>query len=62
MRIDLIVNTTARRYESAPSLVNELRAASHGHAGFHATRDLAELSHVCAEAARARSPNIEKIG
>ncbi len=55
MRIDVIVNTTARRYESDPSLVNELRAASHGHAVFHATRDLPELSHVCAEAARARS-------
>lgn len=62
MRIDLIVNTTARRYESAPSLVNELRAASHGHAVFHATRDLAELSHVCAEAARARSDLVVLTG
>jgi diacylglycerol kinase family enzyme len=62
MRIDVIVNTTARRYESAPALVNELRAAAHGHAVFHATRDLSELDHVCAAAAHAASDLVVLTG
>lgn len=55
MRIDVIVNTTARRYESAPHLVSELRAASRGRAAFHATADLAELDRACEAAAAAGS-------
>lgn len=55
MRIDVIVNSTARRYERAPSLVEQLRAAARGRAVFHATRDLDELASVCAEAASAGS-------
>ncbi len=62
MRIDVIVNTTARRYESAPALVNELRAASHGQAVFHATRDLSELDDVCAAAALAKSDLVVLTG
>jgi diacylglycerol kinase (ATP) len=55
MRIDVIVNPTARRYERSPSLVAELREAARGCAVFHATRDLGELDAVCAEAAAAGS-------
>lgn len=62
MRIDVIVNTTARRYESAPGLVNELRGVAHGHAVFHATRDLEELDHVCAAAAHAKSDLVVLTG
>ena len=62
MRIDVIVNTTARRYESAPALVNELRATAHGHAVFHATRDLEELDQACAAAASAKSDLVVLTG
>ncbi|MFO0586248.1 MAG: diacylglycerol kinase family protein [Polyangiaceae bacterium] len=62
MRIDVIVNTTARRYESAPALVNELRATVHGHAVLHATRDLDELEHACAAAAAAKSDLVVLTG
>lgn len=55
MRIDVIVNPAARRYDRAPSLVDELREAARGRAVFHATRDLGELDEVCAEAAAAGS-------
>lgn len=62
MRIDVIVNPTARRYERAPSLVRELRGAARGRAVFHATRDLRELDQVCAEAAAAGSEMVVLTG
>jgi len=62
MRIDVIVNTNARRYERAPSLVDELRFASRHRAVFHTTRDLAELSAVCEVAAAARSELVVLTG
>jgi diacylglycerol kinase (ATP) len=62
MRIDVIVNTTARRYERDPSLVSELRAASAGRAVFHATRDLDELAAVCELAAGAGSDLVVLTG
>jgi diacylglycerol kinase (ATP) len=55
MRIDVIVNPTARRYEQSPPLVEQLRDAARGRAVFHATRDLRELDEVCAVAAAAGS-------
>lgn len=55
MRIDVIVNTTARRYERSPHLVSELRVASMGRAVFHATRDLEGLGRACEAAAAAGS-------
>jgi diacylglycerol kinase family enzyme len=62
MRIDVIVNTTARRYERAPSLISELRNAAHGRAVFHATRGIDELWHVCAAAAKAGSELVVLTG
>lgn len=55
MRIDLIVNSRARRYERDPSLVRRLRDAARSRAVFHATGSLDELSAACAEAASAGS-------
>jgi diacylglycerol kinase (ATP) len=62
MRIDVIVNTTARRYERAPQLVSELRIASMGRATFHATRDLEELDRACQQAAAAGSELVVLTG
>lgn len=62
MRIDVIVNPSARRYERAPSLVDELRVAARGRAVFHATRDLRELDEVCAEAAAGGSELVVLTG
>ena len=62
MRIDVIVNTTARRYEREPRLVSELRIASMGRASFHATRDLDELDRACQAAADAGSELVVLTG
>lgn len=62
MRIDVIVNTTARRYERSPHLVSELRVASMGRAVFHATRDLDELGRACETAAAAGSALVVLTG
>ena len=62
MRIDVIVNPAARRYERSPSLVSRLRAVARGRAVFHATRDLAELDEVCAAAAAAGSELVVLTG
>jgi diacylglycerol kinase family enzyme len=43
MRIDVIVNTRARRYAAAPHLVDRLRRRAHGLAEIHETRSLADL-------------------
>jgi transposase-like protein len=53
MRIDVIANTTARRYAARPALVAELRAACAGVAVVHETSSIAELDRaVAAIAAR----------
>ncbi|MEZ4297040.1 MAG: diacylglycerol kinase family protein [Polyangiaceae bacterium] len=62
MRVDVIVNPAARRYERSPSLVGELREAARGRAVFHATRDLDELRGVCEEAAAAGSELVVLTG
>ena len=48
MRIDLVVNPNARRYQAEPGLVAEVRRVAAGHAVLHLTRDLGELDRVCA--------------
>lgn len=62
MRIDVVVNPAARRYERSPPLVDQLREAARGRAVFHATRDLRELDEVCAEAAAAGSELVVLTG
>lgn len=62
MRIDVVVNTTARRYRQDPSLVRGLRRAAEGRAVVHATRDLAELEEVCRVAAAASSDLVVLTG
>jgi hypothetical protein len=48
MRIDVLVNTTARRYAARPGLVAELRAACAGGAVMHETATIAELDRAVA--------------
>jgi diacylglycerol kinase (ATP) len=52
MRIDVIVNTTARRYKARPPLVDRMADACAGAAALHPTSSLAELDEVCRELAR----------
>lgn len=52
MRIDVIANTTARRYKARRTLVERMRAACAGAAELHATSSLAELAEVCDRIAR----------
>ncbi|WP_437286365.1 diacylglycerol/lipid kinase family protein [Sorangium sp. So ce406] len=47
MRIDVIVNTTARRYRARPSLIDRMAAACAGAAELHPTTSVAELAEVC---------------
>ncbi|WP_437588047.1 diacylglycerol kinase family protein [Sorangium sp. So ce1000] len=52
MRIDVIVNTTARRYRARPSLLDRMAAACAGAAELHPTSSVAELAEVCERLAR----------
>ncbi|AGP40541.1 diacylglycerol/lipid kinase family protein [Sorangium cellulosum] len=52
MRIDVIVNTTARRYRAKPSLIDRMSAACAGAAELHPTSNVAELAEVCDRIAR----------
>lgn len=52
MPIDVIVNTTARRYKAKRALVERMGTACAGAAELHATSSLAELGHVCDRIAR----------
>ncbi|WP_438039449.1 diacylglycerol/lipid kinase family protein [Sorangium sp. So ce128] len=47
MRIDVIVNTTARRYRARPSLIDRMAAACAGAAELHPTSNVGELAEVC---------------
>ncbi|MGK3999836.1 diacylglycerol/lipid kinase family protein [Sorangium sp. So ce1024] len=47
MRIDVIVNTTARRYRARPALIDRMTAACAGAAELHPTASVAELAEVC---------------
>ncbi|AUX47077.1 hypothetical protein SOCE26_085890 [Sorangium cellulosum] len=47
MRIDVIVNTTARRYRASPSLIDRMAAACAGAAELHPTSSVAELDAAC---------------
>ncbi len=47
MRIDVIVNTTARRYRARPSLLERVAGACAGAAELHPTSNVAELREVC---------------
>ncbi|WP_437645700.1 diacylglycerol/lipid kinase family protein [Sorangium sp. So ce362] len=47
MRIDVIVNTTARRYRARPSLIDRMSAACASAAKLHLTSNIAELEEVC---------------
>ena len=51
MRIDVIVNTTARRFAASPRLVQRLRGACNGVARLHDTGSLGALSAASAEIA-----------
>jgi diacylglycerol kinase (ATP) len=57
MRIDVIVNTTARRNAGQPNLVERLRHAGQGAAVVHGTATLAELE-VAARAIAARGSDL----
>jgi diacylglycerol kinase (ATP) len=48
MRIDLVVNPNARRYQTDPGLIEQVRRVSAGQAALHLTHDLGELERVCA--------------
>ncbi|WP_437325075.1 diacylglycerol kinase family protein [Sorangium sp. So ce381] len=52
MRIDVIVNTTARRYRAKPSLIDRMAVACAGAAELHPTSNVAELAEVCERLAR----------
>ena len=52
MRIDVVVNATARRYRAVPSLLDRVAAACSGVAELHPTSSLAELEDVCRRIAR----------
>jgi len=47
MRIDVIVNTTARRYRATPSLLPRVADACAGRAELHPTASLVELDALC---------------
>jgi diacylglycerol kinase (ATP) len=51
MRIDVIVNTTARRFAASPRLVDRLRSACSGVARLHDTGSLGELEAAATEIA-----------
>lgn len=51
MRIDVIVNTTARLYKRTPERIERARRACAGVADLHLTESLAELDAVCASIA-----------
>jgi diacylglycerol kinase (ATP) len=48
MRIDVILNTTARLYRTAPSRIESARRICRGQAELHPTSSVTELEHVCA--------------
>jgi diacylglycerol kinase family enzyme len=48
MRIDVIVNATARRYAARPGLLDRVRRVCAGSAQIHPTRSLADLAEVTA--------------
>ncbi|WP_437620769.1 diacylglycerol/lipid kinase family protein [Sorangium sp. So ce1151] len=52
MRIDVIVNTRARRYRAGPALIGRMAAACAGGAELHPTSSVAELAAVCDRIAR----------
>ncbi|WP_437503381.1 diacylglycerol/lipid kinase family protein [Sorangium sp. So ce1099] len=52
MRIDVIVNTRARRYRAGPALIDRMAAACAGGAELHPTSSVAELADVCDRIAR----------
>ncbi|MGK3968719.1 diacylglycerol kinase family protein [Sorangium sp. So ce118] len=52
MRIDVIVNTRARRYRAGPALIDRVAAACAGGAELHPTSSVAELADVCDRIAR----------
>lgn len=47
MRIDVIVNTTARRYRAKPAILQRVAAACARRADLHPTGSVAELEEVC---------------
>lgn len=51
MRIDAIVNTTARRYRAVPALLDRVASACAGAAELHPTSTLGELADVCGQIA-----------
>ncbi|NUQ78989.1 MAG: hypothetical protein HUU21_36160 [Polyangiaceae bacterium] len=51
MRIDVIVNTTARLYKTGPERLERTRRAARGVADLHLTATLAELQTVCSSIA-----------
>ncbi|XYH96043.1 diacylglycerol/lipid kinase family protein [Sorangium sp. So ce1128] len=52
MRIDVIVNTRARRYRAEAALIDRMAAACAGRAELHPTSSVAELADVCDRLAR----------
>ncbi len=52
MRIDVIVNTRARRYRAKPSLIDRMAVACADAAELHPTSNVAELADVCERLAR----------
>ncbi|WP_441291169.1 diacylglycerol/lipid kinase family protein [Sorangium sp. KYC3313] len=62
MRIDVIVNTTARRYRARPSLIDRMAAACAGAAELHPTSNVAELAEVCERLARRRTDLVALSG
>ncbi|MGK4001996.1 diacylglycerol kinase family protein [Sorangium sp. So ce1036] len=52
MRIDVIANTSARRYRTGGSLIDRMAAACAGAAELHPTSSVAELGEVCERIAR----------
>ncbi|MCC6553027.1 MAG: hypothetical protein IT372_08400 [Polyangiaceae bacterium] len=52
MRIDVVVNATARRYRLTPSLLDRVGAACAGAAELHATTSVVELEEICRAIAR----------
>src|SRR5262245_22333077 len=57
MRIDVIVNTTARRHQGSPSLLERMRRVAEGKAVLHATSSMAELD-AAARAIAARGTDV----
>lgn len=52
MRIDLIVNVQARKYQQDPNLLDRVSAAAEGRCHLHVTHDLSELDGVASELGR----------